>query len=159
MSALDFLKAKGILFWDDLLIGFKNWWCEKDSFIEYATNLLMKSNEPVDANLACIAAGEFYSDQEIVDMAIKLLGLHGSALPDDRASKALEKWRFAHVASLLGEDITDEEKIDELQEIYAMFGFPDDMADCSIYNQEQIGPLEAARSFVYNMSKFFIEPE
>jgi hypothetical protein len=65
----------------------------------------------------------------------------------------MEKWRFAHLSSLLEETAPDEEKIDRLQELYSEFGFPDDMASCGIYNVDHIDPLQAAKNVLQELSK------
>ncbi len=58
--------------------------------------------------------------------------------------KALEKWRFAHISSLLKSEQSPNDKINGLQELYGEFGFPEDMASCGVYSRDRVDPLDAA---------------
>jgi hypothetical protein len=74
----------------------------------------------------------------------------------DKKIDAIEKWRFAHISWLLQSESSDEEKVSALQELYAEFGFPEDMASCSIYSGDQIDPLLAAGRIVKDFPRCFL---
>ncbi len=51
--------------------------------------------------------------------------------------------------------LADEDKIERLQELYAEFGYPDDMASCSIYGQNDVDPFDALHQVVAALEQRF----
>lgn len=151
--ALKVMRRANLVAWPTLLVGLANGWCTKYALIEHAEECLDKYSDEIDVDLVSIVAGASLPESELVDLALHYLDVHGMALSPEHKQDAKEKWRFAHLSALLEETASDEEKIDRLQELYSEFGFPDDMASCSIYNADQIDPLQAAKNVLQELSK------
>jgi len=99
-----------------------------------------------DANrrdIPVIAGGEYLSDEE-------LLGLLLQQIERPVGASDLDKWRLAFLSCIEASNDTDDEKISRLQEVYADFDYPEDMASCSIYSQDSLPPLIA----MHNIIKF-----
>ena len=60
----------------------------------------------------------------------------------------LNKLKLAALLSLKESTISNKEKCDRLQELYADFNYPDDMSECSIYSTSQISPLEGMNNLI-----------
>ncbi len=156
MSAFDFMKQANLLDWYTLLVGLKRGWCKKEHLIGYAETVLAKTAGEVDGDIVTIASGENLSEDDLISTCIHFLGTHGQPTSQEKECEAMEKWRLAHLSWLLQREGSDEEKVSELQELYAQFGFPDDMASCSIYSSNGIDPLVAASGVVERLSRRFL---
>jgi hypothetical protein len=152
MSVLDVMKQANLLDWHTLLVGLEHGWCDKEMLIDYAEAALGRATGEIDGDLVSIVSGESCSEDDIISIGLHFLEAHGQPLSQGKKVEATEKWRFAHISWLLQKEGSDEEKISELQEIYAQFGFPDDMASCSIYRNNGIDPLVAARNVIAKLS-------
>lgn len=158
MSIVDFLEQANILDFHVLLVGLSNGWCEKRSLVEYAEGMLCQAAGESDSELVTLASGGNCSDEELISIGLHFLERHGQTLSEEMRLDALDKWRYAHMSCLLHKDNSAEEKITELQELYAQFGFPDDMASCSIYSRDGIDPLVAANDVIKKLSGGFNHP-
>jgi len=154
MSVLDFMQKFKLIDWYTLLVGLKHKWCNKELLIHYGEEMIKQTkSKEIDSNLAIIASGESLSPDDLVTIILKFLSDNKKTMKHKEESEALEKWRFAHLYWLLQKDGPEQEKIDILQELYAQFGFPEDMVSCSIYSQDTIAPLTAAENVVKKLSK------
>jgi hypothetical protein len=144
----DAMKKANFWGWHTLLIGMQRGWCDKEDVIEYAQEILGHASGAPDDDLVTIAWGREIPNDELVSTVSHFLAAHGEAMSPEREREATDKWRFAHLSCLLQKECSDEEKVNELQELYAEFGFPDDMAACSIYNPSDVPPLVAAKGVV-----------
>jgi hypothetical protein len=113
----------------------------------------MQASDEIDSDLVTIVSGEEISEDELVSIGVHLLEAQGHPMSQEEKIESVEKWRFAHLAWLLRCHASDEEKISMLQELYAEFGFPDDMASCSIYRCDGVPPLVAAGHVVESLSR------
>lgn len=152
MSAFDVMKQANLLGWHTLLVGLERGWCKKANLIAYAEARLMQAEGEIDSDLVTIASGEDVSEDELISVGLHFLDAHGQPMSQEEKMESVEKWRFAHLAWLLRCRASDEEKISTLQELYAQFGFPDDMAACSIYSSNGVDPLVAAGLVVEGLS-------
>ena len=155
MSAFDLMKQANLLNWYTLLIGLEHGWCTKESLIDYAGVELMQVADEINGDLLTIASGESLSESELISAGLRYLETCRQSMSQDIKVEALEKWRFAHLSCLLQSENSDERKISVLQELYAQFGFPDDMVSCSIYSSNEIDPLVAANRVVEGLSRRF----
>lgn len=152
MSAFDVMKQVNLLGWHTLLVGLERGWCTKANLIAYAETCLIQAEDEIDGDVVAIASGEGVSEGELISIGLHFLDAHGQPMSKEEKIESVEKWRFAHLAWLLRCRASDEEKISTLQELYAQFGFPDDMAGCSIYSSNCIDPLVAAEQVVESLS-------
>jgi hypothetical protein len=140
--------------WYTLLVGLKHGWCNKKNLINYGEQIIgQTTNNMIDGNLAIIASGEMLSVDELISVTLQFLSSHKRTMNKKSKEIAVEKWRFAHLYCLLRSGESEQQKIDKLQEIYAEFGYPEDMSSCSIYNKDSIDPLIAAENVVKNLSQ------
>lgn len=156
MSAFNVMKQVNLLNWYTLLVGLERGWCKKKSLIDYAEVVLMRVSDEIDGDLVTIALGESLSESDLISTGLRYLETCGQSMSQDIKIEALEKWRFAHLSWLLQSENSDDKKILVLQELYAQFGFPDDMISCSIYSSNKIDPLVAASRIVESLSRRFL---
>ncbi len=155
MSVIDVMKQTSLLDWHTLLVGLEHGWCEKKSLIDYAEAVLGQVTSEIDGDLVTLATGESCFEEDLISTGLHFLETHGQPLSEEKKFEATEKWRFAHISLLLQKESSVEEKISELQDLYAEFGFPEDMASCSIYRNDGVDPLVAARGVLEGLSKRF----
>ena len=114
--------------------------------IDYAVSLLMTESD--DEDIAVIAAGESLSDDELFDLV-------SAQSKNEDAGADLDKWRLAYLLCIAESDSSEQEKIDKLQDVYSQFDYPEDMASCSIYAQDDIDPLMAMMQVVKGLRQKF----
>jgi len=139
MSPVKILINLGLLCWSTILLGLDKGWVSRKDVIEYAVDLLVKGNE--DENVVIIAGGEPLGDDELLDLISNLVE------QSDNTGE-LDKWRLAHLISIAESNEGEQSKLDRLQEVYANFDYPEDMASCSVYSQDEIDPLVAMMQVV-----------
>jgi len=139
MSPVKILINLGLLCWSTILLGLDKGWVSRKDVIEYAVDLLVKGNE--DENVVIIAGGEPLGDDELLDLISNLVE------QSDNTGE-LDKWRLAHLISIAESNEGEQSKLDRLQEVYVNFDYPEDMASCSVYSQDEIDPLVAMMQVV-----------
>lgn len=139
MLPIKILINLGLLHWSTILLGLGKGWVNRKDVIDYAIDLLVNGNN--DESIAIIAAGEILRDDE-------LLNLISNQVEQSADTHDLDKWRLAHLISIAESKEDEQTKLDRLQEAYANFDYPEDMASCSIYSQDQIDPLVAMTQVV-----------
>ncbi|EJN27339.1 hypothetical protein PMI36_00611 [Pseudomonas sp. GM79] len=149
MDPLKCLISLGLMEWSTILLGFGKGWVGREDIIEYALSQLLNGSESED--VAVLAGGMCLSDEELLGLASKQI-----KISDDVAD--MDKWRLAFLLCIDLSGDSDEHKIDRLQEAYADFGYPEDMALCSIYSQGNACPLVVMREVVEKLkAQFFID--
>ncbi|MDA8142165.1 MAG: DUF2247 family protein [Desulfobacteraceae bacterium] len=147
MSSVKMLKGLGLLCWSTIYVGFKKGWLKPKDVIDYAVSLLMADND--DEAVVLIAGGEFLNDEE-------LLNLVSHQVQNIDEAAALEKWRLADLLCVAESESNDQEKLDNLQEVYAKFEYPEDMKSCSIYSQNGMDPLLAMVQVVKELKRKYL---
>lgn len=144
MTPIKKLIDMGLISWPTILLGLKNGWACRQDVIDYAVSLLMTGSD--DENVAVIAAGEFISDDELIDLV-------SAQSKDEETGAELDKWRLAYLICIAESDTSEQKKIDDLQQVYSQFDYPEDMASCSIYAQDNVDPLMAMMKVVKELRK------
>lgn len=139
MKPLKVLANFGLLDWSSILLGFRNGWIERSDIYQYAFDLLQKGCD--DKDVSIIAESEDLNDYELERIISNKTGGTDESIDMDR-------WRLAFLMCLDDNKSSEEEKICKLQEIYADFGYPEDMSSCSIYSCDGVAPLVAMNSVV-----------
>lgn len=155
MSALKIMKEANLLDWHTLLVGLDHGWCKKLDVIHYAENCLRRTESEINGDLIDIVSGVSLSEADLIALGLHLITELKKPLSSDMKEKALEKWRYAHIFSLLESNHSINEKINLLQEIYGEFGFPEDMLPCSIYSDSKADPLAAAQTVMLHLWQKF----
>jgi hypothetical protein len=149
MNPLKCFFSLGLMEWSTILLGFGKGWVGREDIIEYAFSQLLNGSESED--VAVLAGGRYLSDDELLGVVSKQI-----KISDDVAD--MDKWRLAFLLCIDLSGDSDERKIDRLQEVYADFGYPEDMALCSIYSQGSACPLVVMREVVGKLkAEFFID--
>ncbi len=139
MSPIKIMINLGLLCWPTILFGFRKGWVSRKDVIDYAVDLLINGSDNED--VAIIAGGESLGNDELLDMI-------SNQVEQAKNSTALDKWRLAYLLNIAESDENQQTKLDRLQEVYANFDYPEDMASCSIYSQDEIDPLVAMMQVV-----------
>ncbi|WP_417790338.1 DUF2247 family protein [Terasakiella pusilla] len=146
MSKIDILKKMNLVCWSSLLMGYRKKWISKSDIDDYVTSIMLGGCYS-DTNIACLANANNLSDVEVDELLLCVAQQTGV----DKQS-SLDKWRLATLIELNDSNQSDVEKIDKLQELYADFEYPEDMASCSIYSQDSIDPLLAMKKIIESLS-------
>lgn len=123
-----------MLCWSTLLVGLNKGWATRKDAIDYAVSLLANGSD--DEDVAIIAGGETLSDDELINLISKKINSTSSF-------SIFDKWRLAQLLCIAESSDDEQGKIDKLQEVYADFDYPEDMASCSIYSQDDTSPIVA----------------
>jgi hypothetical protein len=147
MSPLGVLISLGLACWSTIFLGLRNRWIRQEDIFEYAINQLLDGCE--SECVVIIARSEYLSDEELLELISKQMEMTDCVADTD-------KWRLAFLLCLDALNDSDENKINRLQEIYADFDYPEDMASCSIYSQDDVGPLVAMNRVVERLKERFL---
>ncbi|MFK0089672.1 DUF2247 family protein [Pseudomonas sp. NPDC090755] len=146
MSPFEMLIKLDLMCWSTVVVGFGKGWMKRKDIFDYAISQLASGSNSVD--VAVIAGGEYLSDGDLLDLILK------QVKKTDCASD-LDKWRLAFLLCIKSSEDCDESKVNRLQEIYADFDYPEDMASCSVYSQNDISPLVAMDQVVGELRERF----
>jgi hypothetical protein len=169
-SYLMVMNDYGLLDWSSLWVGFKRGWVQKKDIIDYAVDWLLRYSEEENQHIILLAGGEFMDERDFQDEFVNYLKEEIEALPDIYQSEEVDKWRLAALKCLQNNNITDEDKLGQLELMYADFDYPEDMAQCSQYyvppdlpDSWEIGdkigscPLEALNRVIQKLEGDLIE--
>ena len=159
----DILHGRVALSWAALKIGWRKGWVDSRGISTFATAWLVRHPENSEEAALLLANCGGDSREEISRW---LDEVSSNKDPAGEVS-AINRWRLGFLLALDADgDMGDEEKLERLQEIYADFSFPNDMAACSQYyvseDDEQggkvRGPLDAMREVIRQLEKEFGVP-
>lgn len=147
MSLFSVLFDLGLICWSTVYLGFRRRWVKRDDVFEYAISLLVNGSEC--EMVAIIAGGEYLSDEELLELILM-------QVDKTDCDADIDKWRLAFLLYIETSGGSDENKINSLQEVYADFGYPEDMASCSIYSQDDDCPLVAMNQVIEKLKERFL---
>lgn len=139
MSPKKKLADLGLLCWATIHLGLIKGWLSREDVADYAIDLLVHGND--DEDTAIIAGAELLEDNELLELISKKV----AQVDNDTV---FDKWRLAHLVDIAESDKDEQSKVDNLQEVYANFGYPEDMISCSIYSQDEVDPLVAMMNVI-----------
>lgn len=152
MNTITELSRQGLLCWQTVAVGFQNNWLNKDAVSDYAFKLLSEGLDGGNTDIAVLAGTDSLNDREVSDLIRAICQREGTDTAQAEAN-ALEKWRLSKLLALNSAEFSAEEKIEKLQELYADFDYPSDMAACSIYSQDGIDPLTAMQTLINELKQ------
>lgn len=152
MTAFEMLMRANLLDWPILVVGLERNWCVKKNIIQFAEKCASEAAQ-VDGELLTIATGESLSNPDLILCCLRYMETIGEALSPESRQRSLDQWRFSYMVLLLDGPDSVEDKINRLQELYGEFGFPEDMASCSIYSNNGIDPLTSAHIVVKQLAE------
>lgn len=148
MSIYKYLKKLKLVSWPTLLIGYEKGLILKRDIEDYAVLLLCQPNF-FEQNTALLANASNYDDNEIKDLILKQLDLKTFVREVE-----IDKLKLAALLFIEKSVITDDDKCNKLQELYADFNYPEDMTECSIYSiNTSISPLKAMHKLITTLKK------
>lgn len=147
MSPLGVLIRLGLACWSTILLGFRKRWLRREDVFEFAMSQLLSGCE--SEHVAVIAGGECLSDEELLEIISDKMGVESGVAE-------MDKWRLVFLVCIDESTDSDEVKINKLQDIYADFDYPEDMASCSIYSQDGISPLVAMSRVLERLREKFL---
>lgn len=140
------------LTWAALIVGLERRWVTQKDVAQAAVDWLER-NPSADLRPALLLA---VCEADDADAVRERLEEANRATGNETIQEAVNRWRWAFLSDLASERrMDDETKIQRLQEIYAEFGYPNDMATCGRYVESgrsgdaaQKCPLEAMRELI-----------
>ena len=152
------LAERGGLTWAALLVGLQRGWINQLDVVQASVDWLLK-HPNADLEPALLLAASEEDDLDDVRAWLEAANEGGNR---ETPGEATERWRWALLVDLADNDqINDEARLQRLQELYAGFGYPADMANCSPYSVEGglskgatgQSPLEAMRQVVSRLER------
>ncbi|EJM32571.1 DUF2247 family protein [Pseudomonas sp. GM25] len=150
MDVKQVMKELGFLSWLAIFIGFQRGWMNSQEVIAFASDQYFSGKGSENDTLEELVSARYVKENEI---KVALLMLADSDLDEETV---LERWRLACLLSLSHAELSDEEKIARLQEVYADFDYPEDMRFCSIYSLGTKDPLIVMSEVVQKLEKELI---
>lgn len=126
------LARQGVLSWSVLAVGLDRGWTDPASVAEAAQDWLSQHPGQEPSSVLLLAGGE----GEEPDVVKSWLSEATEELGSESEETCLDLWRWAKLTTLDEAAVRAEAKLERLQELYADFGYPEDMAACSIYHVE-----------------------
>ena len=156
LRTIDIMKQCALLNWQTLMVGWNYGWVKKQDVIDYAVERLRMAPEEMNNSISLLAGAEDFDDEEVSRL------LAGLSEPSADENCNMDKWRLAHLLELQQADLLPDKKLDLLEELYAVFGYPSEMRLCSRYGPSQeainkgmaspsdleIAPLDAMREVI-----------
>ena len=132
--AINILQQHGQLDWSVLLVGWRRGWATRADIIAFAVAWLIQHPDDENSCIVDLAGGESLKNAELEALLENHVAAVNGSLPDDRRSPEVDKWRLAHLKLIADGAIDPETKLVRLEELYAEFDYPEDMAACSRYH-------------------------
>lgn len=122
------LQKTGLLDAGVLAVGVERGWVSKKDVIEYAVEMLVLGEErPEFIDLIIQDLDTVTISNLLWQLAQKYL------LPSRLFDEAIRRWMYASLKVIDVADISEEEKLDRLEEVYAILDYPEEMSACSRY--------------------------
>ena len=137
ISAVKVLLESELLDWPTVALGFRQQWMSVEEVESFAVSLVLKDVDP-PSEVVDLTSSQL-SDLDIRERLDVLV--EGSLGVDERVS--LRRWLFASLTVLDQSSVDEDTKLVRLQELYAEFGFPEELRYVSPYN---FLPLERSES-------------
>lgn len=143
MTPLDVMKQLGLLGWPELLCGWKLGFISNKNISDFSVEQLAESD---DLEVALLSSATSLSSDDVAQALEKIV-------PNVDMASCKDKWRLARLVELNHKNITDSQKLDELQLIYADFDYPEDMENCSIYSSGSEAPLVSMNKIINSLQR------
>jgi len=135
MTAASILADLGLLSWAATRFGFRRGWMNSKEVAARAVEELGRRDE-IDQDVADLATAELLAPDEI-DAALSRIISRAPSREDEAGSR--RRWLLARLVVLERSALPAGDLLDQLEETYAEFGFPDELHRLSRYNVEPAG--------------------
>ncbi|QBG89854.1 DUF2247 family protein [Xanthomonas oryzae] len=132
-SCFDYINNNGLSDWGVVNIGIRNCWIDASQVKEYAVQRIGEGDE-VSRELSSLAYDDNVNKVDLENLTKKMAGIFDEG-------RAFNLWKLAKLVRIEEGGFSEDSKVKILQEVYAELGYPEDMADCSIYSGMGISPL------------------
>ena len=144
VTAFKWLVDSGLMDCATVRFGYDSGWISREGVSDYFTDIVCSDGSDGCDLALLLAVSSSLSDVEFNGIVARL--------PSGGGLSVINRWRLGKLVELDLSDITDDEKICILQDIYAEFDYPEDMAGCSIYSVTSEPPLDAMRRVIAGLS-------
>lgn len=144
VTAFKWLVDSGLMDCATVRFGYDSGWISREGVSDYFTDIVCSDGFDGCDLALLLAVSSSLSDVEFNGIVARL--------PSGGGLSVINRWRLGKLVELELSDITDDEKICILQDIYAEFDYPEDMAGCSIYSVTSEPPLDAMRRVIAGLS-------
>lgn len=129
MKPLDVLKEQRLLNPSVLAVGLERGWIERRDVADFAVECLLEGDERPE--IVELASCERMERRDVLDV----LGQWRESEGDDAVGEedGLRHWIYGYLKVLSLQTPYSEDTLDELEALYAMFGYPSEMRKCSRY--------------------------
>lgn len=135
MSVIIILNELGLVDWNTIYVGFERGYLSKKDVVTYALEQV-ESTDSSNYYLCLLAGGEYDSDSDIKENLLNFMDSINNKEIKINESIELKKYHLGYMIALQKESISEEDKIEKLQRLYADFDYPEYMMTCSIYYLE-----------------------
>lgn len=131
MSPIEMIKKIGLMSWSAAFLGLKRNFINKKNIADYAVERLLLNDDSEEIIL--LAGCESLDDGDVYFL------LSGISVVNE---SDIDKWRLVYLLMISESNFDNDKKINLLQNVYADFGYPEDMQNCSIYSMVKSDPLK-----------------
>ncbi len=153
MTPFEILETENFLDWHTLTIGYRRGWCGRNEIIKYAERCVNFSDKMITYPIIDIVTAENYSDDKfgrLLDDMFEPTGNLGNLEP------LLLRWRYAFLLSIIQSDSSKRDKRLFIEDVYAEFCHPDDMADLSVYSNSGVDAVEGTKYLIARLHEKII---
>lgn len=136
MAFLQILRELDLADWPTLRVGLARGWATTAEVVGAAAEKV--ASNPDVASPALVALASCFSDTAPDHIDDLLEDLISQAERTAAPQRSLDAWRLAQLLDARQEESIPEDLVDRAQEIYASFGYPEDMDAVSPYSPSRI---------------------
>ena len=138
------LEKLDLVSWPVLSAGLRNGWIGRSDVVEFSDIWLQQNDDPD----AILISGNSFELEDEFRLTLEKLSDRFQEKHD-----AMDILRLGHLVMIDQGQLSEQQKIDQLQEIYAMFNYPEDMVECCIYSSGNQDPLLALTSVIEQLKQ------
>ena len=130
MSVSSILVSEGLLDWPTALVGLRRGWMTPTDVSELAVVRIVEASGEIDSDVAELTSA---AGLALVDVEHHLVSLV-ERCPVVEEETAVRRWLLATLIDVDGAGLDEDATLARLQEVYAEFGFPEELRYVSPYN-------------------------
>ncbi len=130
MSVSSILMSEGLLDWPTALVGVRRGWMTPTDVSDLAVARIVEASGEIDSDVAELTSA---TGLPLVDLEDHLVSLV-ERCPVVEEETAVRRWLLATLIDVDGAELDEETTLARLQNIYAEFGFPEELRYVSPYN-------------------------
>ncbi|QDG52175.1 DUF2247 family protein [Persicimonas caeni] len=136
--------------WNSLKVGWDLGFIGAKDVVDFATDFLCR--HPSEERDAVIdLAGAEASEDKLVRQTLSMLA-PGAEKSSSRSSVSRDAWLLSSLLAVREAELSEREMLEQLAEIYADFGYPEEMEDCVYYMPSDRAPIEAFRELIASLT-------